>query len=145
MKLTKFFENNNFKVDTSGKSPALFLKNSIKINKKVVNELIKLSKLNNDINVRICMHKNKNSIIHNMIVLINKSQKYYKHLHPKSEEIYHLLEGKMKILETKRKKIIKKTLLVNQRDIHVVGKNIEHIALPISLYTIFHEIKLNEI
>ena len=39
MKLTKFFENNNFKVDTSGKSPALFLKNSIKINKKVVNEL----------------------------------------------------------------------------------------------------------
>ena len=70
MKLTRFFRKKDFKIDVSGKSPAIFLKSKIKIDKKIINELIKLSKLNKNINVRICMHKNKTSNIHNMVVLI---------------------------------------------------------------------------
>ena len=145
MKLTKFFDNKNFKIVTSGKSPAVYVKNTIKINKKIVNELIKLSNLNGNINIRICMHKNINCNIHNMIVLINKDQKYYNHSHPKSEEIYHLIKGKMRVLETKKKKIINETKLEKQGDVYTVGKNIEHIVLPISIYAIFHEIKLRQI
>jgi cupin fold WbuC family metalloprotein len=144
MKLTKFFNNKNFKIDTSGKSPAVYVKNAIKINKKIVDELIKLSNLNGNINIRICMHKSKNCNIHNMIVLINKSQEYKKHSHPRSDEIYHLIKGKMKVLETKKNKTIKKTYLEKQGDVYVVGKRVEHIVLPISIYAIFHEIKLRQ-
>ena len=145
MKLTNFFSKKDFKLDISGKSPALFLKSKIKINNKIINELIKLSKLNKNINLRICMHKNKKSDIHNMIVLISKTQNFFKHTHLKSDEIYHLLRGKMKVIETKNKKIVKKTKLITPGDIYVVSKNVEHIVLPISIYTVFHEIKLKQI
>ena len=144
MKLTTFFNNKNFKIDTSGKSPAVYVEKTIKINKKIVNELIKLSKLNGNINIRICMHKNKKCNIHNMIVLINKNQEYKKHSHPRSDEIYHLIKGKIKILEIKKKKTINKTHLEKQGDIYSVGKSVEHIVLPISIYAIFHEIKLRQ-
>ena len=46
----------------------------------------------------------------NMIVLINKSQEYKKHSHPRSDEIYHLIKGKIKVLEIKKKKIILKNM-----------------------------------
>ncbi len=144
MKLTKFFRKKDFKIDVSGKSPAIFLKSKIKIDKKIINELIKLSKLNKNINVRICMHKNRTSYIHNMVVLICKTQKFFKHTHHKSDEIYQLLRGKMKVLETINKKIVKKTNLVNSGEIYVVSKKVEHIVLPISRYTVFHEIKLKQ-
>ena len=145
MKLTKFFDSKKFKIDTKGKSPAVFIKNKIKINKKLINELIKLSKLNGNINVRICMHKNKNSNIHNMIVLINKNQEYKRHSHPRSEEIYHLIKGKIKVLEIKKNITVNNTYLKKQGEIYAVDKNIEHIVLPISIYAIFQEVKLKQL
>ena len=50
----------------------------------------------------------------------------------------------MKVLETMDRKIVKKTNLMNPGEIYVVSKKVEHIVLPISIYTVFHEIKLKQ-
>ena len=92
------FSNKIFKLDNKGKSPALFFKEKIpNINNKVIKKLKNFSKQNQNLNVRICLHRSKKVKMHNMIVLLNKKNKSTIHSHHDTDEVYQMIQGKMQV------------------------------------------------
>ena len=143
LKITKYLKK-NFLLDNTGKSPAFFYKKkNLLVNKKIAKELIKFSKSNNNVNCRICLHKTKKNKLHNMIVLLNKKNKDYPHLHNHSDEIYQIMNGSIRVSTYNKKLKIKKTYLLNNKNtIFKVTKKDIHKVEPITQIAIFHEIKL---
>ena len=134
-----------FKFDLSGKSPAFFAKKkNVKINKKLIRDLICYSQKNNNTNCRICLHKSKNEKIHNMIVLLNSRNPSNIHKHNGSDEIYHYISGSFYVQLYKSNKLYKKILISNkQNSIFRVNKGTMHNIKPLKNIIVFHEIKLN--
>ena len=135
-------ENKIFKLDKNGLSLAFFVKKkNFLITKKIIRDLEKFSKKNNNTDVRICMHLSKRSKMQNMINLIHKKNfttEPHKHLH--KEEIYHLIKGKMKIeYFIKKKKFT--AILEKNFNIFRMSKNTYHNIIPLSKMIIFHEIR----
>ena len=144
-KIPKFFSKKKFSFDYSGKSPAFFIKNdNIKIDQQFFKNLIRYSKINNNINCRVCIHKTKKAELHSMIVLINSKNKFNIHKHSKTSEVYQLIQGSIKINLFKNKKKAKSVLMKNKGEIFSVLKNQLHVVIPMSSIAIFHETKLNE-
>ena len=144
-KIPVFFSRQNFYYDNSGKSPAFFLKkDNIKIEKKFYKNLIKFSKINKNVNCRVCIHKTKKASMHSMIVLINSKNEFKIHKHSKTSEIYQLIEGSIKINLFNNNKKIKSVIMKKKGEIFSVLKNQLHIVVPVSNIAIFHETKLNE-
>tara|TARA_E500000178_G_C17031447_1_gene760799 strand:- start:1663 stop:2109 length:447 start_codon:yes stop_codon:yes gene_type:complete len=132
-----------YKVDNSGRTPAIFLKSKVSvISKKSLNFLKNYSKKLNNSNLRICMHSNKKDKLHNMVVLINKKDKHLFHKHQKKEEIYHILEGSIKIEIIKKSKKIKIILDNKKNFIFRMEKNTFHRISPLSKIAIFHELRI---
>lgn len=129
-------------IDKSGKSDAIFLRNKCTvIDIKILDHLVKYSKHNNFKDVRICMHKNKKSVIQNMINLTFKRKKkidFHKHL--KKDEAYQIIKGKM-MIEYFYKKKIKKITLGSDKILFRISKNIYHRIKPLTKYIIYHEIR----
>ena len=143
LKITKYLKK-NFLLDNTGKSPAFFSKKkNFLVDKKITKELIKFSKSNNNINCRVCLHKTKKDKIHNMVVLLNKKNIAYPHLHNQSDEIYQIMNGSIKVLTYNKKFKLKKTYFLKKKNMifKVTKKNI-HKVEPITKIAIFHEIKL---
>ena len=144
-KIPKFFSKKKFSFDYSGKSPAFFIKNdNIKIDQQFFKNLVRFSKINNNINCRVCIHKTKKAELHSMIVLINSKNKFNIHKHSKTSEVYQLIQGSIKINLFKNKKKAKSVLMKNKGEIFSVLKNQLHVVIPMSSIAIFHETKLNE-
>lgn len=144
LKITKFFSNNKkFILDQSGKSPAFFLRHkNVKINNIFFKNLIKFSKLNKNINCRICLHQSKNEKLHSMIVLINSKNHFNIHRHLETPEMYQLIKGTIKINIFNNKKNKVKTIIMKKKnEIFSVNKNQYHIVIPKTRYAIFHETK----
>ena len=142
-----FYDKKNHYIDYSGKSPAIYCKNNIEIDNNLINQLIKFSILNNNINCRICLHNDKNTTMHSMIVLICKKNisQYEFHKHDNSNEYYNVLKGNINlysIIKDNRKRVITKKKLING-SISYVKKNIYHKLIPQSNYAIFQETKLS--
>tara|TARA_B100000989_G_scaffold212944_1_gene161814 strand:- start:170 stop:607 length:438 start_codon:yes stop_codon:yes gene_type:complete len=140
-----FNDSKKFKIDLTGKSPAIFLKKEILVNDILIKKLIKYSKINNNINCRLCFHKTKKDSIHNMIVLLNKNNlnTFKFHNHKNSDEFYNIIKGSGHIYIKRNKKIIKKTISDNKYFMTKVDKKIYHKIVPTSDILIFNEIKLN--
>ena len=140
-----FFSKKNFTLDTSGRSPAFFLKNNnLKVDQNFYENLIKFSKINNNINCRICIHKSKKAELHSMIVLINSKNTFNVHRHSKTSEIYQLIKGSIQIKLFKKKLKSQTIKLKKKGEIFTVLKNKLHIVVPLSKIAIFHETKLRE-
>ena len=144
-KFPNFFSKKKFIYDNSGRSPAFFIKDdNVKIDQSFLKNLIKFSKINNNVNCRVCIHKTKKAELHSMIVLINSKNKFDIHKHSKTLEIYQLIKGSMQINLFKNKKKVKSVTMKKKSEIFSVLKNPLHVVVPLSSIAIFHEIKLNE-
>jgi len=135
-------ENKLFKLDKNGLSLAFFIKKkNFLITKKIISDLEKFSKKNNNADVRICMHLSKRSKMQNMINIIHKKNFITRpHKHLQKEEIYHLIKGKMKIeYFIKKKKFT--AILEKNFNIFRMSKNTYHNIIPLSKMIIFHEIR----
>jgi len=140
-----FFSKKNFILDTSGRSPAFFLKNNnLKVDQNFYENLIKFSKINKNINCRICIHKSKKAELHSMIVLINSKNNFNVHRHSKTSEIYQLIKGSIQINLFKNNLRSQTIKLKKKGEIFTVLKNKLHIVVPLSKIAIFHETKLKE-
>jgi cupin fold WbuC family metalloprotein len=136
------FENKKiFLIDHKGKSVAIFFKIDFpEIKSSYIKDLINFSKQKKNIDVRICMHKNRNLKIQNMINLVHKKKKYLFHKHKSKEEVYHVIKGEMKIEYIFNSKL-KGVKLNKNSPIFRMDKNIFHRIKPLSKYVIFHEIR----
>ena len=140
-----FYNKRKFKLDNTGKSLAIYPKNrNIKIDAKLINSLKKLSKDSENCNLRVCLHKNKKDKLQNMIDLLNtnSSNDFKVHKHKSKDEVYQILDGKLKILIFKKNDIHKKFILQKNKNLILrLEKNKFHQTIPLSKVVVFHEIR----
>jgi cupin fold WbuC family metalloprotein len=127
-----------FQLDNSGESSAYFSKKShIVINKKNIKKLIRLS-LTKKADLRICMHRNINANLQTMINILLKKNEYFYSAHVNTDEVYHIIEGKLLIIFF-HNKIKKKILLNSNNKLFIMQKKTVHVTIPISKYCVIHE------
>ena len=135
-----------FKIDNSGKSPAIFFKKKIIIDNKIIKKLITYSRFNSYTNCRICLHKSKTSKLHNMIVLLNKNniETFKFHKHKNSCEYYQIMYGSLNLHIKNKSNTNKINLSLKKNKLfYYVDLNIYHKIVPETNIVIFNEIKIN--
>jgi cupin fold WbuC family metalloprotein len=114
-------------------SKVLYAKQGIiTLNKKNLNFLLKLSKKNKDKVIRLCTHKNKKDVVHEMIIIHPKKYKCGIHMHSGNAEVMTIIKGRADviiILAWRYKKEILKKLKKN----YYKNKNI---AVPLPKFNI---------
>ena len=136
------FSKLEFDLDISGKSPALFFKKKTPyINEKILKKLSIFSRVNKNCNVRICLHKNQKSKMHNMAVLLNKKNKSVIHVHKDTDEVYQILKGKMEVnIFSKKKKKLKSYILSKKKNLIIrINLGTIHQTKPLTSSVIFCE------
>ena len=142
----KTFNQKYFTFDKTGKSLAIFPKEKyFTLSKKKIKQLKLLSKLNQNENVRICLHRTKKDALHNMIIYLNKKNFSEIHKHNSTDEIYQIISGKLKIKIFKKNKSLLKTIELSKdkNPIFRMKKNVLHQTVPVTDYVIFHECRLS--
>lgn len=130
--------------DKNAKSLAYFsLKKSVAINKRLIEELKKISRENGNVNARLCLHGNPNEDLHDMVILQYKDKTCRKpHKHLEKNETLHIIEGEMLILLFDEEgKSINKTILNKNNFAYRTSRNQYHLWLPLTEYVIYREIK----
>ena len=129
-------------LDDSGKSIACFTVNDIvAIDNSVIDQLIGLSEELGKKDIRICLHQNNESKLHNMINLIYKKKLNVPHKHLDKSESYHIIRGQMIISIYDNEANIKDKYFLDENDTFLfrVGKDNFHTTVPVSDYVIVHE------
>lgn len=129
-------------IDHTGKSIACFaVKDNVSIDKNIVEELKNLSVKLGRTDIRICMHNNRDSELHNMINLIYKKKNNIPHKHLYKSECYHIIEGRMILTIFKNNgEIIDEFLLDPKKNfLFRIGINTFHTTVPDTDFVIFHE------
>ncbi len=125
--------------DKKAKSKSFFFKNDAqKFDERHINFLIKFyTKTKKD--VRICLHPNKSSKHHDMVILQSKKNFYLPHKHLRKGETYHILKGSMACVLFNRMGKITKVCKLKKNNLFRTPLNVFHTMLPISNYVIYHE------
>jgi cupin fold WbuC family metalloprotein len=128
--------------DNKAKTKSFFLdtkKNPF--SQKHLNFLINFYKKNN-LDVRICLHRNRKSNHHDMIILQQKKNFYKPHKHLKKGETYHIIKGSMICVIFNNNGNIKNLCHIKKGDIFRTPINKYHTMLPYSKFVIYHESKV---
>ena len=130
------------KQDRKAKSKSFFfIKNyelfDQKYEKFLINHFLKFKE-----DIRICMHKNKNDLHHDMIILQQRGNFYKPHKHKKKGETYHVIKGSMLCILFNDTGKILRYQHVKKNNILRTPINIHHTIVPYSKYVIYHESKI---
>ena len=121
-----------FKIDKSGKSPAIFVKDFIPVlSSREFNKLIKYKT-----NVRFCLHKSRKNKLQCMINLIKKGSQIKMHKHNK-EEVYCIFKGNLSISIKIKNKV--KNVIMTEKKQNTYAKNIMH-SIKTNLIIVFSEL-----
>ena len=133
---------NNFIIDNSGKSLALFSKKKILFDKNLVKELKHFYKKNKK-EIRICMHSSKKSNLQVMVNLIILKKDYQVHYHKYSSEYYFPLYGKLRLVTFNKRNNYKSYIDIDGKEnlIGKITKGERHIAVPMNKYCIYLEFR----
>jgi len=127
--------------DKNAKTKSFFI-NSEKtfFSEKYLNFLVNFYK-KNKIDVRICLHKNRKSKHHDMIILQQKRNFYKPHKHLRKGETYHIIKGSMILVIFTDDGDIKYSYHIKKNDVIRAPINKYHTMLPYSKFVIYHESK----
>jgi cupin fold WbuC family metalloprotein len=129
----------NFKIDQSGKSSALFVKNDRALSISDLNILIKMTKDKRE-DHRLCLHNSKKSKLHVMVNCLIKKKNVILQAHSTKDEFYYIIKGKLKInIYSGKKKIINKIILGKKNKFYFLKKKIIHSTIALSKICIFLE------
>ncbi len=136
-------EARDVRLDKSGVTTAYFsLRKPVAINGKTIDGLKQIAR-REQMDIRICLHKDSESIFHNMILVQHSGNFHPPHKHPTKPECYHLIEGELGALHFDDEgNITKKCRLgVNNNFIYRIEANEYHVVFPISEWVVYHESK----
>ncbi len=89
--------------------------------------------------IRICLHKDINSIDQNMVLLQSSKNYYPPHKHLYCGDTYHIIEGKLLVcFFSEDGKLIKKNI-VKKNEIFKTPPKVYHSTKPLTDIVIFHE------
>lgn len=130
--------------DIKGKSLSYFAKldNPI-LSQENVKEMISLSRQKNNCDLRICLHKNIDEKLHQMVILHNNNVYRRPQKHNRRDETYQIIWGKMAlfIFNNKGEIVQSKILDTKKNFISRINHGYWHLTIPLTKYVIFHEIK----
>jgi cupin fold WbuC family metalloprotein len=130
----------SYKVDNSGTSDAIFINSRFQIKNKDIVYLKKKAK--NKTTLRLCLHKNKKSSLHCMLLYLKKKNKNSIQSHYKRDEVYVLIEGKIKIKIFDNKIRLKKVYILDKKNpIYFMSKKVIHLTESITNHCIFLEVR----
>ena len=139
-------EKNHNKIKKLNKYAEINFGKIITINKSIIKTLKNKSLKSKKNRYRICLHKNKNNLVNEMIIISNKNNYFRPHKHPNNiEESYSIIEGRLNVyLFNNYGKVIKiikmgpynSNLECNLR----ISANIWHMPLAMSKQVVYHEI-----
>ena len=142
MKIIKINRNVHLKEDLKSKSKSFYsIKPFTKVDSVIINFIKKFSKDNNFCDVRVCMHKNLNSIHHDMIMLHQKKNFYPPHFSNFTSDTYIVLEGKLAIFIFNKKGRVIKNCMINNGELFRAPKSKFHCIFPISNTVLFYEMR----
>ena len=128
--------------DKSGKTPTFYLKNeNIKIDRKLLSFLEHYSLKNQNTDVRICVHKNKNSKHHSMVLLQNKNNYYRPHKHKSKGDTFLILKGKLACFLFSKRGKIKFKCVLKKNEIFRTPNNTFHAVMPLTKKVLYFETK----
>ncbi len=115
------------------------------ISAKEICELKSIADSNNSGKVRICCHKAKENLIHEMLIVIKKGTLVKIHKHIDKPEAFHIIEGHLTIiLFDDFGEIIKTIEMGDFKSGKAFYYRLEeptfHAVIPLSDYAVFHEI-----
>ena len=129
-----------FTQDKKAKSRSFYLKRlPVLIDKNFYNYLSNYSKRNNNIDFRICLHKNPKDLHHDMILVQHSKNFYPPHKHLLKGETINLIKGKLAIFLFNSNGSIKSVFKLNKGDIFRIPINTFHYIMPVSKEVIYHE------
>lgn len=129
--------------DTKGKSIAFFSqKPSVGVTKELIEAMLKWSRLHNNQDLRVCLHKDTEDEFHQMIVLQHNGRYRRPHKHTRAESC-HIVKGKIMVILFHDNGSIKECMILDpvRMPISRIGANQWHINVPLSSIVIFHESK----
>ncbi|MCI5968200.1 WbuC family cupin fold metalloprotein [Helicobacter sp.] len=107
-------------------------------------EFIKNVALKTRDSARICLHRDGDSDLHNMLIVHPKGKYIRPHKNPKKSKAYQIVEGAMRMIgiDDVGKKLFDRELS-NEGDRMVrIEKNVYLLLLPLTQLVVFHEIAL---
>ena len=130
-------------LDQEALSPSYFSQSKIPAVDKRMLDALKDYALEENTDVRICLHDSPAASFQNMIILHRQSQYYRPHSHSKNGEAYHLIEGELGIpFFDETGEIVERVhLSVNNRIIVRIPIHHIHAMYPLTKFVIFHESK----
>ena len=135
-------DKNSVIIDNTGKSIACFaVKENVAVDNNTLKDLKSLSVKLGRKDIRICLHNDRDSELHNMINLIYKKKENIPHKHQYKSESYHIIEGRLILTIFENNGEIIDELLLDSRKNYLfrIGKNIFHTTVPDTDFVIFHE------
>ncbi|KKS97794.1 MAG: hypothetical protein UV73_C0005G0071 [Candidatus Gottesmanbacteria bacterium GW2011_GWA2_43_14] len=108
-----------------------------------IQEMLKLSQRKNNCDLRICLHRNTDEHLHQMIILHHKGiyRRPQKHIY--RDEAYQIIAGRMVLFLFDAKGNVNNAeiLAKNGNFICRIGRGFWHLTIPLTAYVIFQEIK----
>ncbi len=117
----------------------------IKIDKRKVSELKRKASMSLSGKIRLCLHKDIQESLHEMIIVQRKDIYVRPHKHKSKTESFHLVDGSFFIILFNSKGgVISKIFMDDKQNeanfLCRIDANIWHTIVPISDFAIFHEI-----
>jgi cupin fold WbuC family metalloprotein len=136
------FHNNKFFLNSKGLSTAYFSKkkNTI-INNNTICKLYKISQ-SIKADLRICMHNNVDADLQTMINVLIKKRNYFYSYHLNTDEVYHIIKGKLLIIYYEKKNKKKVLLSKENNRLLLIKKKVIHVTIPITKFCVFHETRI---
>jgi len=142
--LKKYFKNNS-KIfqDASAKSLSFFYRSKNPVLSKEILKELKNIAFETKQELRLNLHENSNSPIHNMIIFQWNTKYVRPHKHSYKTETCHLIEGEQLFATFDNNGNIDNKFLMNSNNfIFKTSIDQYHTTVPLSEYVIFHEIKV---
>ena len=134
----------DFIQDKEARSLAFFAaSHPAKLDSELIQDLVRLSRLNDNCNARICLHESPSSNFHEMVILEHRGHYCRPHKHLVKGESCHIIEGKLGIFLFNDEGEIVYTDLLGE-DGHLIsrlGAAQWHSVVAVSDYAIYHEAK----
>lgn len=94
--------------------------------------------------IRLCLHKNEQDLLHEMVIVLCKGCYVRPHKHIYKTESFHILEGDLFLVIFDDKGGIIKKILMSDEDnkgifLARIEKNYWHMIIPITDFVVFHE------
>lgn len=133
------------RLDDGGRNRAYFFRRDpSRVDRELLEELKDVSHSLGDRNVRVCLHPDAASPMHEMIILERRGGYLRPHKHLHKGESYHVIEGEMgAVLFDEAGTVLDACRLTDRATfLYRVGAGMFHAVLPLSDLVIYHECKL---